>query len=232
MTPDPNPRFVARVASYEPLLPGFLFAVRGRVCRYTADWYLSVGRLRDAERLYRQAIERLVDAFLVDRKGQSSCFTEAHEIGKLVNELFGCPLSSGDGGDNWSVNCGVLALHQRIGSSWGGTSRGECSVCQLEDFQCHHVPGKYYGGQRCYRIVAEVDLDEVSLVQFPRDPRCYRVELVHTREFFENGFDIKITEGVTPLCEHCAQCESAAAGPTREDLDQSLWPPIGGRQVS
>lgn len=215
--------FRARAASYEPMRPAPMFARQGRRLRYEADWALRNGREQEAEGLYRRAIERLVDAFLVDRAGHASCFTAAHQIGQFVQRRFGCSLTSDDGGEYWATGCGVLALHQRLGSSFSGITRGHCSICGREDFQCAHVAGRRYGDERCVRIVDEVDLRELSVVPFPEDPRCYRVEVLRSRSELESDFGGPLPAQVEPVCTHCAECSGAESGPTAEDIDQQLW---------
>lgn len=174
----------------------------------------------------RKAIERLVDAFLFDRAGHRSCFKEAHELGQAVAQIFGCPLKACDDGEYWARNCGISALHQRVGFSRAGTSLGRCSICDAGDLECDHVRGKVYDDQRCYRVIYEMTLPEISLVQFPDDPRCYRVQIAHSREQIEAAFDPALPEAAQPVCTHCLDCEAVETGATDYDVDQSRWTPL------
>ena len=77
-----------RFVFWEPLRPAPTLAGEGRRLRGEAEWAWREGRRGDAEQLSRRAIERLVDAFLVDRTGHADCFTEAHTLGRLVEHRF------------------------------------------------------------------------------------------------------------------------------------------------
>lgn len=201
------------VASYEPMLPASVFAKQGRQLRYEAHWALRQNERTRAEKLYRRAIERLVDAFLVDRRRQQEAFVVAHRVGRQVLDTFGCPMRSDDGGANWETRCGILALHQRIGSSFGGPTSGQCSICGAEDFECVHVPGRRYGDDWYVREIYNVDLREVSYVSFPGDPRCYRTEALVSRAEVEKAYGGPLPAGVVPECTHCVDCRGAKDGP-------------------
>lgn len=83
-----------------------------------------------AEHLFRESIERFVDAFLLDRRGNRDLFALAHTTGALVERTFGCAPKLNDAGDKFENLCGVLALHSRIGFSPAIRSRGHCSICK------------------------------------------------------------------------------------------------------
>lgn len=224
MTDEPVAHFQGRAVSYEPVLAPHEYARQGRELRDRAVQALGAGERGEAETLARLAIEQLVDAFLFDRSGHRACFREAHGLGKAVAQIFECPLKTRDHGASWVRDCGISALHQRVGLSRAGTSRGRCSICDAEDFACDHIRGRTYEGHRCYRIIYEMDLLEISLVQFPDDPRCYRLQAVHSRRDVEAAFDGPLPPGATPLCTHCVDCPGAVAGATDDDVDQSRWP--------
>lgn len=221
-----GPVIGGRVISYEPMLPASACAKQGRRLRHEADWAMRDGRREEAQRLYRRAIELLVDAFLIDRAGHRLCFAEAHRVGALVREHFGCPLVSHDEGEHWSVDCGILALHQRLGTSFAAPTRGRCSICGADDLGCLHVPGKTYADQRCVRIIYDVDLREVHLVAIPKDPRCYRTQVLRSREEIETAYGGPLPSVVRAECTHCAECYGTSDGARPEDVDRRLWPDI------
>lgn len=131
----------------------------------------------------------------------------------------------------WNRDCGVHALHARFGMSWAGTTRGCCSICGAGDLECTHVPGERYDGLLCFRVVKElVELDEVSVVQFPADPRCYRLQLHASANVVERARGRPIRHDEEPTCTHCLTCTAVARGPLEHDIDQTLWPPpaVGG----
>lgn len=183
---------------------------------------LNQGRNKEADRFLRAAIEDFVNAFLFDRRGHAHCFSEAHELGREVSSKLGCPMKQ-KSPTTWNLRCGVLALHSRVGMSIGGATWGHCSICGAEDFECDHVPGQIYEGEVCIREVYRVELDEVALVQFPDDPRCYRVTTDKTLREIEEIIGQALPDGAVPTCEHCKTCSGK---PAEADIDQSLWPPL------
>jgi hypothetical protein len=217
-------RIAGNFAFYEPLLPAAVFARDAKRLRCMA-FVTERTNAAGAEALFRRAVERFVDAFLVDRMGHASCFTDAHALGRHLAERYGCPMQSSDDG-HWTVSCGVLALHQRFGLSFAGPTLGRCSVCGADDFECDHLPTESYAGVYCYREVYKVDLREVSVVQFPDDPRCYRLQLARTPQEVREKRGRPLRRGEVPICTHCTDCRAIESGPSREDLDQSLWPSI------
>src|SRR5438045_3011262 len=73
-------------AYYDPVRPPAELVEQAE--RLMAD---SVHATEDeAERLLREAVERLADAFLIDRRGRSDCFAAAHVLGRQIRERFGC----------------------------------------------------------------------------------------------------------------------------------------------
>lgn len=220
---DDEVRISGYAVYYEPLQPSPVLAGRAGRLRCEAVMTERTGDGR-AERLYRDAIECFVDAFLVDRAGHAACFTDAHAVGRHVAERYGCPMK--DAGDGyWTVGCGVLALHRRVGASWAGPTVGLCSVCGAGDLECDHVPGRWYNGAHCHRIVHKGDLRDVSLVPFPDDPRTYRIEVAATPREIRAARGRPLRRGEVPLCTHCTKgCNGADRGPREEDVDQSLWP--------
>ena len=205
-------------AYFDPLLSAEAYERHGRALD-NASRAARIASAPDAEQLARDAIENYVNAFLVDRRDQSASFSEAHRIGREVNTQYGCPLRRADRG-GWVVECGVLALHSRIGASIAGVSRGRCSICGASDLGCMHVPGRVYDGVRCIRQVYEQDLREISYVPLPDDPRTYRMEAPVSDAEVVRARGRALLPGEVPMCNHCATC---AGMPIAEDLDPALW---------
>jgi hypothetical protein len=110
---DDEVRLSGYFVYYEPLRPAPVLARRARRVRYEAGMAERSGDSR-AEQLYREAIERFVDAFLVDRAGHAACFTDAHVIGRYVAERYGCPMTdAGDGLLDHGVRCARTASAAR-----------------------------------------------------------------------------------------------------------------------
>jgi hypothetical protein len=216
---DDGTRLSGHVVFYEPPLPPPLLR---RMGSRLADEGLSALD-RDAERaehLLRQSLEMMVDAFLLDRRANADLFRQAHELGALIEQHFSCRWHLDEESGLLENRCGILALHSRVGFSPGGPTWGRCSICEAEDFQCDHVPGRTYDGKRCGRVIYRMDPDEISLTTRPRDPRCFRtwipIPAAEVRERSATG---------EPVLEshHCGMC-SGRAGATRQDLDPASWP--------
>jgi hypothetical protein len=163
-----------------------------------------------AESALREAIELMVDAFLLDRRGNLDIFRRAHELGALVEREFGCRWVH-DRASRTSCNpCGVLALHSRIGLSPGMRTWTECMTCGAADFQCDHL-----GPRRVTRFEA----GEVSFTPRPKDPRCFRTWIYVGDSKATNRPPI----GETAIdCTHCARCHGRG-GAMEEDLDPASW---------
>lgn len=181
---DESGLVVGTVAFYDP--PPHPKLARRQGARLDLKAHIALhANANDAESVARDAIEHHVDAFLLDRRGNVNSFALAHRLGREIERRFGCRLKFDEGGRYWSMECGVLALHKRLGLSPGGPTLGECSICRARDFECDHIPREVYDGKRCFRIIVEWDLREVSLVPFPKDPRCYRVFPAYSAEEVE-----------------------------------------------
>jgi hypothetical protein len=208
----------AYVAYFEPLRPPD--ELRAEAEELIEQAAAAAPRL--AESLQRSALERLVDAFLIDRRGHAECFSAAHLLGREILQRFGCPFTFDAEEQAWNLRCGVLALHSRLGVSPGGPTVGECSICGAADFECDHVNGELYDGERCYRLITRFDLKEISLTPRPHDPRCYRLDTVISAREVERRHGGPLARGESPVCEHCATC-TGAHGPTDEDLNPEAW---------
>lgn len=174
-----------------------------------------------AEGAVRRAIEMQVDAFLIARRENAAAFARAHRLGADAYEQFGCRLTP-EGPGLWANECGILALHSRIGQSFGGRLITQCTLCGAGAFNCGHVEGDLYDGETCNHVVMEWDAIEVSLTSRPADPRCYRLQLVQTEDEIEEGRGRPLGPGEAPTCDHCRRC-SGWAGPNEDDLDTSRF---------
>lgn len=166
-----------------------------------------------AESVLRHALEMLVDAFLLNRRANAPLFADAHRLGALLQERFGCRWRTTENGKNLENPCGVLALHARVGLSPGGRTWGHCSICGADDFQCDHIPGCFYEGVHCFREIYRWDGEEISFTPRPRDPRSFRVWVLVPKAEVPQA---------TPVCEHCRYCVGKA-GASASDMDPGLW---------
>ncbi len=57
-------------------------------------------------------------------------------------------------------------------SAGGIIKKSHCSICKQSLSKCDHIKGKLYMGEMCCRIITEMELDEVSLVENPSNKHC------------------------------------------------------------
>jgi hypothetical protein len=182
---------------------------------------------RLAESLQRSALERLVDAFLVDRRGHAESFSAAHLLGREILQRFGCPFTFDAEREVWILRCGVLALHSRLATSPGGSTIGECSICGAADFECDHVNGEVYDGKRCHRIITRFDLREISVTPRPHDPRCYRATNRRASPSARTVFGLPTARTAPSLASTQPQTRSCPPFPSA--ANHPLSPPAPGR---
>jgi hypothetical protein len=66
-----------------------------------------------------------------------------------------------------------LLFPQMMFSSVGGiVKKSECSICGTDYDDCDHIKGKFYMGEMCCRIISEMELEEVSMVENPANKVC------------------------------------------------------------
>jgi len=54
----------------------------------------------------------------------------------------------------------------------GIIKKSHCSICKQNFSKCKHMRGKLYMGQLCCRVVSEIELEEISLVENPANKHC------------------------------------------------------------
>lgn len=64
-------------------------------------------------------------------------------------------------------------------SAGGIIKKSHCSICKEKYGKCEHLKGKLYNGEICCRIISEMELEEVSLVDNPANKHC-RVLTIET----------------------------------------------------
>ena len=206
-------------AYWKEMPPADVLARAAARASYEADMAFSTGDKAGEPKL-RAAIELNVDAFLADRQGNARCFARAHRIGRLVEQTFGCAWRLTDDGSAFVNNCGVLALHSRLGTSPGGIAHTACSICGAAAFECDHVEGEVYDGERCIHVITDWPIEEISLTPHPRDPRTYRISTPVTLAEAAARKGGPLDPGERPACMHCREC---VGFPNADDLNTSLW---------
>jgi hypothetical protein len=57
-------------------------------------------------------------------------------------------------------------------SAGGIVKKSHCSICEQSFSKCDHIKGKLYNGELCCRVITEMALEEVSLVENPANKHC------------------------------------------------------------
>jgi hypothetical protein len=66
-------------------------------------------------------------------------------------------------------------------SSVGGIiKKSHCSICNESYSKCDHIKGRLYMGELCTRVITEMDLEEVSLVDLPANKHCRTLSISET----------------------------------------------------
>ncbi len=66
-----------------------------------------------------------------------------------------------------------LLFPEMMFASVGGIiKKSHCSICNESYSKCNHIKGKLYGGELCVRVITEMELEEVSLVDVPANKQC------------------------------------------------------------
>lgn len=157
-----------------------------------------------------------------------NCHELVHRYGELVGGLFGCHMEYKDGA--WYDSCLVSLLHLRFGNSSGFTARYLCVICGRAVGDCEHLAGETYPmvagvtndgycgichdrcdthavGSTCeveagVRL-ADIQLQEVSMVPRPRDPLTRITHRTVEPEMFVDRLGRVPEPGEPVLCHAC-----------------------------
>jgi hypothetical protein len=143
----------------------------GRRAVNHARYLMSVDAKEQAEAKAREALGILRSA--MNWLEDSDQFEVAHQAidaaGRYVRSTFGCELLYENG--TYYQTCPVALAHHRIGLSPAMViNKSECSICHQDPEDCRHINGHMYDGEVCHRIITDVDVLEVSLVDRPLQP--------------------------------------------------------------
>jgi hypothetical protein len=168
----------------------------------------------DAERVGRDALRALVDAFLGDRDANSDLFERAHALGRRLCEAVDCRWEPGE--DAYTLRCPIYALHRSFAHSIAMTVTTECSICGAEALSCEHVPGREYDGGSCVSKVTGISpFGHIALTANPDFVYTWhQAQEVPTRRLIDDGIIQKA--GDDAFCTHCVDCNGA---PNEGDLD-------------
>ena len=177
----------------------------------------------DAESALRSALADLVDAFLIDRRGQSDLFARAHRLGSEINLAYGCKHEYDAQKGGYEIRCPIFALHRPVAHSVAWTLITRCSLCGAGAFGCDHVVGREYDGAVCSTEIVEIT--GLGHLAFTANPdflyTWHQPQYFDAAELLANG-QIQ-SAGEELRCMHCERC-SGALGPSEGDLDPvSRW---------
>ena len=54
----------------------------------------------------------------------------------------------------------------------GIIKESHCSICNQKSGKCDHIKGKLYKGELCTKVITDIQLEEVSLVENPANKHC------------------------------------------------------------
>lgn len=175
------------------------FGFAARVVATSGPTDEAAASIDAAVRTLRSAMNWLEDA---------EHFEVAHQrldaAGVLRREHFRdqCHLAYGD--DGYAQKCPVALAHNRVGMSIGYIVRSaECSICGLDPEDCAHIVGREYDGERCIRIIKQVDLLEVSLVGRPAQPDARIESIGVSNSEIRNKLGSAFTPGIPVTCDIC-----------------------------
>ncbi|MGK8508206.1 hypothetical protein ACRS5S_09125 [Nocardia asiatica] len=152
---------------------------------------------------------------------------QAHRCAEVVGHVFGCVAEYRDG-EYWDV-CALQLMHLRVGFSAGMNTVRCCSICSEEIDLCEHQLDEKYevvadrsadgtcticGRNSCDHAVGDsvssypgvvhrdIELNEVSMVRFPRDPLA-RLTGVQMDEEMISEILAGRPPGVSIACHRC-----------------------------
>jgi hypothetical protein len=148
-------------------------------------------------------------------------FDAAHDAldkaGSLARMRFpdGCALPYRDG--SYFMECPVALAHNRVGMSIGFVARAiECSICGRDPDECPHITGRMYDGERCIRVITELDLLEVSLVGRPREPDARIMSMSVDMSDLRESLGDEFTPGDPVTCDRCLSSCGGVVRPFEE----------------
>lgn len=157
---------------------------------------------------------------IMDSMEQGKLFDDAHEmldrVGESIREYFPdyCLFAFEDG--QYLRTCDVDLAHLRVGMSPGFLIRkSECSICRSDPRDCVHVRNEYYDGSRCYRIIKELDLLEISYVERPAQPEARITRIAVMDESIRTSLGDKFKPGMPIRCDKCLRPCRGLTYPTR-----------------
>lgn len=199
-----------------------------------ADHFLSLDKPREAEDALRKSLVIIREAILFqpDNPEYRSFILK---VGRKVHDLFGCIIPFENG--QYQAVCPVLLSNISYGFSMGWKKKAICSICGQDIFDCEHVPGRIYdnvearkfeeicnvcGEKACshtegdhfdkvkaIRIVTELKINDISLVERPDNPLCAIMKTPISRDEILDDLSPKEKErfeyGITPI--FCHRCE-------------------------
>jgi len=87
-----------------------------------------------------------------------------------------------------------LLFPRQVFMSIGGTVKtSTCSLCNADYGSCGHIAGRAYAGRFCARVIEQIDLAEVSLVETPANRRA-RVRTFSDSGVMRNALTLRVVD--------------------------------------
>jgi hypothetical protein len=92
--------------------------------------------------------------------------------------------------ENYDEHLAILEKHlfpQQLFCSPGMVIKeARCSICSVEYGECDHIAGKPYMGQICSRLIVDIDLEEISIVDKPANKQARIVSFTDDEGVFRD----------------------------------------------
>jgi hypothetical protein len=177
------------------------------------------GPTEEDQKKLRAALDTLRSAmnWLEDTEHFDAAHDALDKAGSLARMEFpdGCALPYRDG--SYFMECPVALAHNRVGMSIGFVARAiECSICGCDPDECPHITGRMYDGERCIRVITELDLLEVSLVGRPQQPDARIMSMSVDMSDLRESLGDEFTPGDPVTCDRCLSSCDGVVRPFEE----------------
>lgn len=92
---------------------------------------------------------------------------------------------------DFSLIPGIVSGAHRGLSPTIDSKKFDCSICGLNIEDCPHESGKIYDGKLCSPIAKDIEVQDVNLVDVPKDPKAFITDLLlvtQSKHYYWYGF--------------------------------------------
>ncbi|MGB9979753.1 hypothetical protein [Methanobacterium sp.] len=161
-------------------------------------------KIKEAESYFRKSLHKIREA--TQWNPNNPRYKQyLYEIGAKIHDNFGCPMKIDKESNMYKIDCPVRLSNFKGGFSPGMTIKEVCSICGENSLDCSHINGQLYDnviarkeGKHCsicfkkecehvvgneydnikaFSIATKIEMDHISLVDKPYDPRCGIIQI-------------------------------------------------------